>query len=82
MFVETIFRIAAWGSWRPTLSGMHARPVLQLEAREVDVLHLDLAGPQIRHATVLGHWIGPLSDRPVEPRRYPTAWSAGAPAPA
>ena len=26
MFVETIFRIAPWGSWRPTLSGLTPGP--------------------------------------------------------
>src|SRR6185503_2093891 len=41
-----------------------ARAVLHLEAREVDVLHLDLAGAHVCDATVLGH-VTSLRDAPA-----------------
>ena len=44
MFVETILRIAV-RELASHVGRVDARPVLQLERREVDVLHLDLAGP-------------------------------------
>ena len=55
MFVETTFRIAAWGSGRPTFAGLTPGPVLQLERRVRDVLDLDLAGAHVGHATVVCH---------------------------
>ena len=54
MFVETTFRITPCGHWRPTLAGLTpGRPAAR--ARVVDVLHLDLAGPDVRDASVISH---------------------------
>jgi len=39
---------------------MHARAVLELKRRKVDVLHFDLARPHVGHPTVVSHLDLPL----------------------